>query len=654
MDKRKREVKFTQENVVVKMVGPLKDEASYEGTLMIVEERHGPEIEWHPKSKIKTSEDRNVSPDSENLDWEDVTSSVEYKVHSEDHDESLDAVEIKSVPTPNIIKFDIPDLKSFIRTEGESSYKVVVTFLLKDGTHVPALHFQSDDFGKFCAAIDNYVRFKRSKKENNLYLVIDPKVDALEKSFSELDLFSDSKSHIITKLIHDPYNTAMGGFSKVTNYLVDYMLYGNGAENSTKCSEDELKGFMSENLLHVDIDHQEEPGFEMITCIELPPRPEVKREDPVTLEEWNSFLDSESRIMNAESLKKRIFNGGLVHSIRSEAWKYLLGFYSFEATNKDKMVIRKKREEDYFRMKLQWKSIDADQESRFSALRERKSLIEKDVSRTDRTHPFYEGENNANINMLQDILMTYCMYNFDLGYVQGMSDLLSPILVVMQNELDAFWCFAGWLKNIGVNFELEQQGMKNQLQDLHRLLHFVDSHLCSYLEKHDSGNLYFAFRWLLILFKRDFKFMEIMRLWEVLWTGLPCKNFHLLICIAILDSEKTTIMENEFGLTEILKHVNEMSYKINLDDTLCKAEAIYLQIKNSKYQSDVVRTILGLEAVTPGPEIRLLRERVRTEKKPTVSLSIDKDLSGTSSSDNMDDYVDLEQHSYQLPFDLFS
>lgn len=42
-------------------------------------------------------------------------------------------------------------------------------------------------------------------------------------------------------------------------------------------------------------------------------------------------------------------------------------------------------------------------------------FLEKDVSRTDRTHPFYEGENNANIQMLQDILMTYCMYNFDLG-----------------------------------------------------------------------------------------------------------------------------------------------------------------------------------------------------------------------------------------------
>ena len=58
------------------------------------------------------------------------------------------------------------------------------------------------------------------------------------------------------------------------------------------------------------------------------------------------------------------------------------------------------------------------QEDRFSAFRERKTQIEKDVFRTDRTHPFFAGDNNKNVALLQDILMTYVMYNFDLGYVQ--------------------------------------------------------------------------------------------------------------------------------------------------------------------------------------------------------------------------------------------
>ncbi|KAG2380936.1 uncharacterized protein HKW66_Vig0203090 [Vigna angularis] len=43
-----------------------------------------------------------------------------------------------------------------------------------------------------------------------------------------------------------------------------------------------------------------------------------------------------------------------------------------------------------------------------------KGLIEKDVVRTDR----YEGDDNPNVNILRDILLTYSFYNFDLGYCQ--------------------------------------------------------------------------------------------------------------------------------------------------------------------------------------------------------------------------------------------
>ena len=45
--------------------------------------------------------------------------------------------------------------------------------------------------------------------------------------------------------------------------------------------------------------------------------------------------------------------------------------------------------------------------------------------------------------------VTSCTYNFPLywlGYVQGMSDLLAPLLSIMDNEVDAFWCFAGLME----------------------------------------------------------------------------------------------------------------------------------------------------------------------------------------------------------------
>jgi hypothetical protein len=35
-----------------------------------------------------------------------------------------------------------------------------------------------------------------------------------------------------------------------------------------------------------------------------------------------------------------------------------------------------------------------------------------------------------------------------IGYVQGMSDLLAPVFVVMRDEVTAFWAFVGFMKRM--------------------------------------------------------------------------------------------------------------------------------------------------------------------------------------------------------------
>ena len=78
----------------------------------------------------------------------------------------------------------------------------------------------------------------------------------------------------------------------------------------------------------------------------------------------------------------------------------------------------------------------------------RPSFLDKDVQRTDRTHSYFVGDDNVNLTTMREILMTYNMYDFNLGYVQGMSDLLAPIMVVMENEVDSFWCLVGYMEKI--------------------------------------------------------------------------------------------------------------------------------------------------------------------------------------------------------------
>ena len=49
---------------------------------------------------------------------------------------------------------------------------------------------------------------------------------------------------------------------------------------------------------------------------------------------------------------------------------------------------------------------------------------------------------------MKDMLLTYNEYNRDLGYVQGMSDLLAPIYAVMQDDAIAFWGFVGFMNRM--------------------------------------------------------------------------------------------------------------------------------------------------------------------------------------------------------------
>jgi len=74
--------------------------------------------------------------------------------------------------------------------------------------------------------------------------------------------------------------------------------------------------------------------------------------------------------------------------------------------------------------------------------------IDKDVVRTDRTHAFFKDEDGEHLTWMREILLTYTFYNFDLGYCQGMSDLLGPILTIMNDEVDGFWCFAGMMESM--------------------------------------------------------------------------------------------------------------------------------------------------------------------------------------------------------------
>ncbi|XP_064489969.1 TBC1 domain family member 15-like isoform X2 [Ornithodoros turicata] len=639
------DVQYTQDNVSVHVSGPHKVSTA-NGKLDMTKNRFGIKVSWTP-TKLHLKQD-SLSGDDCNT-WEELSpdAPVAYRVLKEPKRDSLDAVQIKQEQNAvQPFSFEIDELASYQCKQKADKHEV--TLFLSDGTRLPTLTFIQDRQKHFIRELQEFLKFKTSRKDSSLHVVVNPERpdrEALEKSFEELNLFPESRNKgIVSRFFNDPYTATMDGFAKVTNLVTGSGPYTMSPHRYH--SFDEMMELQPESFTGLEIaNHEEEPGFEVVVRI-LPNRPDVERCCPLSHEEWVLYYDSEGRICNEASLRERIFRGGIHPHLRKEVWTFLLDYFSFNSTYKEREARRKQLKDDYFRMKLQWKTISEDQELRFSGFRERKSIVEKDVSRTDRTHEFYEGENNKNVEMLYDILMTYCMYNFDLGYVQGMSDLLSPILIVMENEADAFWCFVGFIKRVESNFDMDQMGMKTQLLQLHDVLGVALPKLATYLDQHDSGNLYFCFRWLIILFKREFKFEDIMKLWEVLWTDLPCKNFHLLICAAILDTETTRMMENNYGLNEILKHVNDMSYKINLEETLARAEGIYLQLKDCLKLPESVQETLGIcrgsADVSCGDTTK---EKDFSEPSATAAQPKDSPLS--SSSVEVLSEADIEARSHE-------
>ncbi|KAJ3213297.1 GTPase activating protein [Dinochytrium kinnereticum] len=193
------------------------------------------------------------------------------------------------------------------------------------------------------------------------------------------------------------------------------------------------------------------------------------------------------------------------------------------------------------------------------------------------------GPGTPNMNKLRDILITYaCSFpgSDRLGFVQGMADLASPVLVSVEgDESDAFWCFVGVMEKMKSNFRHDGLGMRTHLTTLNSLLKLTDPHLHLHLELTGASNLFCCFRWFLVLFKREFSFNDTLRLWEVIFSGWAGEEFEYFVALAVLDEHRDAVVRCLRNFDEVLKYINDLSTKIPLDPTLEAAELLYLRFR---------------------------------------------------------------------------
>lgn len=305
-------------------------------------------------------------------------------------------------------------------------------------------------------------------------------------------------------------------------------------------------------------------------CTDVPKSKfKIKAGKTLSARKWQAAFSPEG-VLDIGKTLSRIHRGGIHPSIRGEVWEFLLGCYDPKSTYEERAQIRQRRRVQY----AQWKEeccqmfpligsgrfitapiITEDgvpiqdplvlQETAMgngaettgntvnqnaSSSSENANMSKKeiqwkltlhqiglDVKRTDRTLVFYEKQEN--LSKLWDILSVYAWIDEDVGYCQGMSDLCSPMIILLDNEADAFWCFERLMRRLRGNFRSNGRtvGVEVQLSHLAAITQVTDPKLHQHLETLGGGDYLFAIRMLMVLFRREFSFCDSLYLWEMMW-----------------------------------------------------------------------------------------------------------------------------------------
>ncbi|XP_029359522.1 TBC1 domain family member 15 [Echeneis naucrates] len=371
------------------------------------------------------------------------------------------------------------------------------------------------------------------------------------------------------------------------------------------------------------------------------------------------IMDAQGRV-DESRLRMHIFkNGGVSPSERGLVWRFLFGMYPCGSTALERSLLQEQLVVRYQFMKRKWQQFlpsavrihlngtdaelvaavsffeqrqahaqqqtqDQSEEARDrlaflelqaqilferitfdqEELREAVRIIDKDVPRTNRDLWYYQGGGSGNLLVLRDILITYAAFHPEVSYAQGMNDLCSRFLEVLDSEVDTFWSFSCYMEKFSKDFRAD--GLHRKIELEAALLKELDPQLYSHLITNDSMESFtFCHRWLLLGFQREFQHSDALRLFEILScdhlelisqqvdraryqerlerkystedleSDLQAINtdftFELFICAAILLENRESLLQCQDDV-QLIQFTTSLQGTLDLNSTLKKAE----------------------------------------------------------------------------------
>ncbi|KAM6466337.1 small G protein signaling modulator 2 isoform 2-T3 [Liasis olivaceus] len=204
--------------------------------------------------------------------------------------------------------------------------------------------------------------------------------------------------------------------------------------------------------------------------------------------------------------------------------------------------------------------------------------IDKDVQRCDRNYWYFTAEN---LEKLRNIMCSYVWEHLEVGYVQGMCDLLAPLMVILDKDELAYSCFTHLMKRMSQNFP-NGGAMDTHFANMRSLIQILDSELFELMHQNgDYTHFYFCYRWFLLDFKRELLYEDVFTVWEVIWAAkhISSEHFVLFIALALVESYREIIRDNNMDFTDIIKFFNEMAEHHNAQEILKIARDLVCKVQ---------------------------------------------------------------------------
>ena len=194
-------------------------------------------------------------------------------------------------------------------------------------------------------------------------------------------------------------------------------------------------------------------------------------------------------------------------------------------------------------------------------------------------------------DVIARILFIYSKFFPDISYVQGMNEIIAPIYYVfsfdktygveasVENiEADVFWTFNSLMEQIKNNFNSEKNqddtGIGGKVQKFKKMLQIMDLQLYQHFEAFNVEYYTFAYRWFILFFSQEFLMIDILRLWDYLFSS-DDKFFNCyFVSLAVLELKRDELLVSD--LSGILSNLK--SFKgLNIEEIISLAKKIKTQ-----------------------------------------------------------------------------